>query len=180
MGKVVFLESFKKQKAAQRGFREWRSRFKSLPFLDEHTRWSDLPDELILFLAEDDLEGRQIIHDLLMGALALGNGYEFESLSPEKLMPLLDIYFLLLDQIRFECMRRIGWVEEIPQGERSIIELINEYGRTINPALIDPPRLTEAHPSYPEYARLPELDQKVFVRKTIPAAISLFREKTIN
>jgi hypothetical protein len=177
MAKVVSLESMKNQKAAKRGFREWQRRFKSLPILDEYTCWGDIPDDLILFLAEDDEEGRQIIHDLLMGALGLGSGYEFESLPSEKIIPLLDIYFILIDQVRFECMRRLGWVIRIPEGDKPIIGLIRNFRQGSLPALADPPRLTPNHPNYPEYALLNEMEGRAFIRRTIPEAVKQFQAK---
>ncbi len=177
MGKVISLESLKNKKAAKRGFRDWQRLFKSLPTLDENTRWSDLPDEVLLFLAEDDEEGRRLIHDLLMGSLGLGNGHEFESLPPTQLLPLLDTYFILIDQIRFECMRRLGWVQEIPLAEKPIIQLIRDFEQGGNPYLMDPPKLNRKHPAYPEYSQLPDLDQRVFIRKTIPEAVKQLKER---
>lgn len=178
MIKVISLESHRNQKAALRGFREWRRRFKSLPDLDEHTRWSDLPHDVILFLAEDDQEGRRLIHDLLMGTLGLGSGYEFESLPSEHLLPLLDVYFILIDQVRFECMRRLGWVQEIPWGEKPIIGLIRDYKQGVHPSLVDPPKLNPHHPDYPTFTRLSENEQRVFIRKIIPEAVNQFRIMT--
>jgi hypothetical protein len=180
MNNVISLESMRNQKAAKRGFKEWRRKFKGLPSLDEHTRWCDIPAEVILFLAEDDDGGRQLIHDLLMGALELGSGHQFESLPSEKLLPLLDVYFLLIDQVRFECMRRIGWADDIPLGDRPIIPLIRDYNQGTSPPLIITPKLIDGHPAYAEYARLPEMEQRVFLRKTIPDAIRLFRDKTVE
>ncbi len=177
MAKVVSLESLKIQKAAKRGFKEWQRRFKSLPILDEFTGWEDLPDELILFLAEDDQGGREIIHDLIMGTLGLGNGYEFESLPSEKLLPLLDVYFILIDQVRFECMRRLEWIEEIPLGHTSIIGLIRNYNQGVSPALADSPLLTPNHPNYPEYLLLNEIEKRSFIRRTIPEAVKQFQVK---
>jgi hypothetical protein len=177
MPKVVSLESLKSQKAAKRGFREWQRRFKTLPALDEHTTWGGLPDELILFLAEDDEGGRQIIHDLLMGALGLGSGYEFESLPSEKLLPLLDVYFILIDQVRFECMRRLGWVSEIPLGYKPIIGLIRDYKQGVSPALTDTPELNPNHPDYPTYILLNEIEKRTFVRRMIPDAVKQFQVK---
>jgi hypothetical protein len=49
MAKIVCLESHKNRKAAERGFREWRRIFSSIADFDEHTKWGDLPDEIILF-----------------------------------------------------------------------------------------------------------------------------------
>ncbi len=177
MGKVISLESLKNQKAAQRGFREWRRLFKSPAMLDEHTRWSDLPDELILFLAEDDEEGRAIINDLVMGSLDLGKGFEFESLPPEKLLPLLDVYFLLIDHIRFECMRRLGWIQEVPSADQSIITMIRKFDHAVYPSLSGFPKLTPKHPGFPEYCRLTDIDQRVYIRKAIPEAVKQFKEK---
>jgi hypothetical protein len=177
MSKIISLESLKNHKAAKRGFREWQRRFKALPILDEHSLWSDLPDELILFLAEDDEGGREMIHDLLMGSLGLGNGYEFESLPSEKLIPLLDVYFILIDQVRFDCMRRLGWINEIPLADKSIIGLIREYQKGVLTPLAETPELTPNHPGYPEYALLNEIEKRTFIRRTIPEAVKQFAAK---
>lgn len=177
MSKIISLEAQRNQRAAKRGFREWQRRFRTLPILNEKTRWSDLPDDLILFLAEDDEEGRGLFHDLLMGALGLGSGYEFETLPSEKLLPLLDVYFILIDQVRFECMRRLDWVQDIPLGNQSIITLIREYGPGVNLALVDPPKLAQQHPAYPDYSQLSEIEQRIFIRKLIPEAVEQFKAK---
>ncbi|MBI4763922.1 MAG: hypothetical protein HY787_04880 [Deltaproteobacteria bacterium] len=177
MSKIISLESLKNHKAAKRGFREWQRRFKALPILDEHSLWSDLPDELILFLAEDDEGGREMIHDLLMGSLGLGNGYEFESLPSEKLIPLLDAYFILIDQVRFECLRRLGWITKIPLADKSIIELIREYQKGVLTPLTETSELTPNHPGYPEYVLLNEIEKRTFIRRTIPEAVRQFSAK---
>jgi hypothetical protein len=177
MNKIVSLESIRNKKAAERGFRRWHRKFKDLGLLDENTRWSDFPDEVLFFLAEDESGSRQFLYDLLMGVLDLGNGFEFESLPSEKLLPLLDIYFLLIDQVRFECMRRLGWIEEIPFGDQALIFLIRNFGQGNFNTLATPPKLSKSHPAYPEYARLSELDQGVFVRKTIPDAVQAFKNR---
>ncbi len=177
MAKIISLESLKNRKAAQRGFREWQRRFKALPILDEHSLWSDLPDELILFLAEDETGSREMIHDLLMGGLGLGEGFEFESLPSEKLLPLLDVNFMLIDQVRFECMRRLGWVYEIPLADKPIIGLIREYHQGALSLLTDIPDLTPDHPGYPEYIFLNEIEKPTFIRRMIPEAVKQFAAK---
>jgi hypothetical protein len=177
MNKIVSLESIRNQKAAKRGFLQWRRKFKNLNFLDENTRWSDLPDEVLFFLADDEAGSRQFLYDLLMGVLDLGSGFEFESLPSEKLLPLLDIYFLLIDQVRFECMRRLGWIEEIPFGDKPLIALVQNYSQGNYNALTAPPKLSRQHPSYPLYAGLSEMEKGVFVRRNIPEAIQAFKER---
>jgi hypothetical protein len=177
MSKIVSLESFRNQKAAQKGFSRWRRQFKELPALNEHTRWEDFPDEVIFLLADDEAGSRQLLYDLIMGSLDLGNGLEFESLPSEKLLPLLDVYFLLIDQVRFECMRRLCWVEDIPYGDHPIIALIRDCSRGHYNTLAAAPGLSPGHPAYPEYARLSKPDQGVFVRKAIPEAIRIFKNR---
>jgi hypothetical protein len=177
MEKIISLESVKSQKAAQRGFREWRRRLHTLPELTEQTRWSDFPDWAIVFLAEDNAESRLMIHDLLMGSLGLGSGYDFESLDPEKLLPLLDLNFILLDQVRFECMRRLGWIGGTPWEEKSIIDLIRTYREGDHPYMVALPPLMPEHPAYEDSQRSNELEQRVLFRRSIPEAVSLLRAK---
>jgi hypothetical protein len=177
MAKVVSLESVKKQKAARRGFREWKRHFKDLPALDEQTRWADLPDALIHFLAEDSFESRPIVHDLLMGVMGLGSGYEFESLPSERLLPLMDAYFVVIDQVRFECMRRLGWIQEILLPEQPITETIRNYDRVLPAALLQSPILTPLHPAYSDYPDKTDLEQRVLLRKYIPEAVKKFGER---
>ena len=85
--------------------------------------------------------------------------------------------FILIDQVRFECMRRLGWVYEIPLGYKPIIGLIREYKQGSLPALTDPPKLTPNHPNYPEYALLNEMEKQTFIRRTIPEAVKQFQAK---
>jgi hypothetical protein len=177
MEKVVSLESVRSQKAARRGFREWRRRLPTLPELNDRTRWSDLPDGIIVFMAEDSPESRLMIHDLLMGALELGSGYDFESLEPDKLLPLLDLNFILLDQIRFECMRRLGWIDATPGEEKPIIEVIRTYRELTPPLTLALPVPTPAHPAYEDYRRSNDLEKKVFFRRSIPEAVQSLRAK---
>jgi hypothetical protein len=112
-----------------------------------------------------------------MGSLGLGTGYDFESLPSETLLPLLDIYFILIDQVRFECMRRLNWVREIPFGNQPLIPLIRAFRQGSNLALIEPPKLSSGHPSFPTYAKLMDMEQRVFIRKLIPEAVAQFKEK---
>jgi hypothetical protein len=177
MDKVVFLESVRNQKAAQRGFRQWRQKFKHLTVFDENSRWADLPDEVLFFLADDETGSKYFLYDLIMGVLGLGSGMEFESLPSEKLLPLLDVYFLLIDQVRFECMRRLGWIEEIPFGDHPLILIIRNHGQGQFSPLATPPKLSSQHPYYPLYAGLSDMEKGVFVRKTIPEAIQAFKER---
>lgn len=174
---ITSLSGYKRSKATQRAFREWRRLFQTLHDLDEKTRWEDLPDWMILFLSEQSPEGRLTVYDLLMGGLGLGSGHHFETLPAEKLMPLMDVYFVIMDQIHFECMRRLGWVESIPWAEKSIMDQIIEARNLLSPFLLKPPAMTPGHPAFNEITGGDDFDYGRLLRMHIPDAWKAFRNR---
>jgi hypothetical protein len=178
MGNVVALASQKQKNAAQRGFREWRRLFQSLTKFDEHTRWGDLPDEVVLFFCEETPESRHGFYDLLMSVHHGGNGHEFESQSFDRLVTLLNAYFFITDQARFECMRRLGWVEAIPRGEQPIIEVVLDSNTYEYSSIMETPPPTLDHPAHGEDLQSRGIDRAALVRKHTVEAVRLFREKT--
>ena len=177
MEKTVSLQSHKMKKAALRGFREWKRLLPSLSYLDETARLQDLPDDLILFFCEDTPQSRVLIYDLLMGIYGLGSGYEFESLPPETVSALLDPYFLITDQIRFECLRRLKWTLSSPAAERPIVELVLEIRDKIPPEFLEIPQATPQHPAYRLLNPNSLMEQAVLIRRLLPEAVNQFREK---
>ena len=145
--------------------------------LDENTAWQDLPDEFILLLCEDKKKGRLLMYHVIMGALNLGSGYEFESLPSHQLVSLLDVYFMLLDLAHFECMRRLGWIEDIPCENEAIIDLIVEAAKGNGPGFIRIPRLAKAHPAYDQDMESNDLDRQVLVRKCAKEAVRVFKAR---
>ncbi len=176
MEKTVSLKSHKMKKAALRGFREWKRLLPSLSYLDENTRLLDLPDELVLFFCEDTPKSRVLIYDLLMGIYGLGSGYEFESLPPETVSALLDPFFLITDQIRFECLRRLNWTRPSPAAAKPIVELVLDIQDKIPPEFLEVPQVTPQHPAYLLLRPNSLMEQAVLIRRLLPEAISQFRE----
>jgi hypothetical protein len=177
MGKVVALASQRHKKAAERGFREWRRLFRSVTDFDENTRWSDLPDEVLLFFCEESNESRHGFYDLIMSAHHLGNGHDFESQAFERLTILMNAYFFIVDQGRFELMRRLGWLATIPRAGRAIIEVVMDSASFDYAALLETPPPTPAHPAYQEDLQARGIDRAALVRKHTIEAIKLFKEK---
>lgn len=177
MANVVYLESHKRRIAARRGFMEWRRIFGSVIDLDEKTRWADLPDRMLLFFCEQTRESRQTFYDLIMKAHHLGNGVDFEVQAYDRLTVLMNAYFFMTDQARFECMRRLGWVEEIPRGEESIIEVVMDPATYEYKSLLQAPAPTFSHPAYEENRKSRGIDQAALVRKHTSEALDLFRKK---
>jgi hypothetical protein len=177
MSQPISLQGHKLKKAALRGFREWKRLLPSLSYLDETTRLLDLPDDLILFFCEDTPKSRVLIYDLLMGIYGLGSGYEFESLPPDTVSALLDPFFLITDQIRFDCLRRLNWTRPSPAAEKPIIELVLDIRDKIPPEFLEIPQTTPQHPAYQLLKPNSLMDQAVLIRRLLPEAVSQFREK---
>ncbi len=176
MGKVISLLSHKYQKAAEVGFQEWRRLFEPVANFDRHTRWADLPDELMVFLCEENPESQFSFYDLIMRSLGLGTGHDFEKQPFERLTLLMNAYFFIMDQARFECMRRLGWLERIPRKGQAIIEVIMESEHYDYPTLLETPEPTPAHPAYLEYLTITlDLERSVLIRRSFPEAIRRFK-----
>jgi hypothetical protein len=176
MAEIVCLGSHKNKKAAERGFREWRRIFQSITDFDEHTRWADLPDEIILFFCEGSPESQHAFYDLLMRSHRLGNGHDLEVQPFDRLSILLNAYFFITDQARFECMRRLGWIETIPRESKPIIDVVMESGTYDYPTLLEAPAPTQVHPAYEEDRRSRGIDRSALVRKHTPQALRQFKQ----
>lgn len=180
MAEIVSLQSHKLTRAAREGFREWNRLFRSMTEFDETTRWSDLPDRVILFLCENRSESTFSFYDLLMRARGLGSGHEFTDLPSAELSTLLNAYFLVLDRARFECMRRLGWVAEVPGGGVPIIEQVLDPESGDYRAMLETPAPTPEHPAYEEDARGRGVDRSALVRRHIPDALKGFKERVLE
>lgn len=178
MGKVVSLASHKYRKAADRGFDGWQRLFSSITSFDENTRWPDLPDKVILFCCEETPESKHSLYALIMGAHRLGSAYDFEAQPFDRLSTLLNVYFFITDQARFECMRRLGWVEVVPRGDKPIIEVVMAAATYEYASLLETPAPTPLHPCYSEDARSNGMDRAALVRRYAPQAIEQFSAQT--
>lgn len=175
------LADYRRRKAARRAFRGWNRLFEPAQGIDEHTRWADLPDRALLFLCEQLPESRFTVYDLLMGAFGLGSGYEFESLPSPTLLPLLDCYFVTMDQIHFECMRRLGWVEgPVPGGGIPIIEQVLRDLKISSSFVLKSPKMTPHHPGFQKVRGESDFDYGRFLRMHIPDAVKEFRKRIVT
>jgi hypothetical protein len=174
MAEVIQLNSFKRKQAAIRGFRSWSKRFGEK--LDEQTRLSDLSDETLLFLISPGDQNIFALYELVMGVLDLGRSAEFFHLDKAGKMEVIDISIHLLDQFRFEGMRRLDWLANAAAQPLSIIDLIEQYPllKVQGPAVV--PSLNKFHPKYLIFQELPELERETFIRKQIPEAIEKFEK----
>lgn len=174
MAEVIQLDSFKRKQAAIRGFRSWSRRFKEK--LDEQTSLSDLSNKTLLFLISPGDQNIFALYELVMGVKDLGTTSDFFQLDKAEKMEVIDISIYLLDQLRFECMRRLNWLESSIRHEVPIVELIEEYPLLKEQGTKLVPPLSDSHPKYQIFERLSEFEKETFIRKQIPEAIEKFGE----
>ncbi len=166
MSQVIDLEASRLEMAVKAGYRNWSSQFKE--HFDLGTRASHISIETLSFLAQGNEEGTFYIYDLIMNLKKMGSGFEFNELSKEKKMIVIDRYLFLLDHIRFECMRRLGWLESYPGDEFTLVELVMQFDKLSPNFRAQAPVLSPDHPAYKRYSALDTFDKEVFVRKLIP------------
>lgn len=178
MAEVIDLERFRAKVAADQGFRTWLARFQEQ--FGPETRLRDLSPATLLYLASPGEENLFVFFDLIMGVRGLGGSARFrlDDLDFPTKLKIMDTALALVDRVRFELMRRLGWVEEdIPGGEASLIQLVQQaWGRETDFTL-EVPSLSGDHPEYAAYARLNPMDRAVFIRRLIPQAVAAFRER---
>ncbi len=92
-------------------------------------------------------------------------------------MEVIDISIHLLDQLRFECMRRLNWLERGGEQQLPIVELIEQYQPTRKQGQEAIPPLHTSHPKYQRYEKLSDLEKETFIRKQIPRAIEEFSKR---
>ena len=155
--------------AVKRGYRNWESQFKQEFGLK--TLLSQISMETLSYLAQGKEKGAFYIYELIMNLQGWGSGFEFNELSPKKKMAVIDQYLFLLDRIRFECMKRLGWIETYPGEEFTLVELITQFDILAPNLQAKIPLLSQDHPGYDEYSDLNVFDKEAFVRKLIPEAL---------
>ncbi len=177
MAEVIDLERFRSKVAADQAFRSWLARFQEQ--FGPDTRLQDLSPSTLLYLATPGEENLYVLFDLVMGAQKLGGSLRFrlDDLDNDTKMKIIDCAFALLDRVRFEVMRRLGWVAVVPEMEVSIIALVERAWRLGARFSQEAPALAPEHLEFPAYARLSPMDRVVFLRRLIPRAVVAFRDR---
>ncbi len=177
MAEIIDLERFRSKVAADQGFRSWLARFQEQ--FGPDTRLRDLSPSTLLYLATPGEENLFVFFDLVMGAQGLGGSVRFrlDDLDNDVKMKIMDAAFALVDRVRFEVMRRLGWLAVAPEMDTPIIELVRQAWRGGAIFGQEAPVLSPEHPDYPAYARLKAMDRMVFLRRLIPKAVGSFKEQ---
>ena len=170
MAELLDLERFRRKLAADQGFRTWLARFQEQ--FGPDTRLKDLSGATLLTLASPGEETLYVYFDLIMGMQRLGGSVRFrlDALDAATKLKVLDAAFALMDRVRFEVMRRLGWVEGIPQEDTPIVDLVRQVWSQAAAFAREVPRLAPSHPDQEAYRKLAPRDRAVFLRRLIPRA----------
>jgi hypothetical protein len=174
MSRVVDLKKGRLAIAAKKGYRNWISQFGENFAL--HTRLSDISQQTLSYLAQGKDKGTFYLYDLIMHLESLGSGFEFNEISAKSKMAVIDRYLFLLDRIRFECMRRLGWIDHYPGQGLSIVELITGFEEAAPGLQAKIPDLSPAHPGYRQFCSLNAFDRETFIRGLIPMVLKKIQD----
>lgn len=169
MSVVIDLSEKRQALIVKRAYRNWGARFGE--DFGVATCLSGLSLQTLTFLAQGKEKGTFYIYELIMTLQGMGSGFEFADLSPKNKMDVIDQYLFILDRIRFECMKRLGWIEAYPGEDYPLVEMVLQFDRVAPGLQAEIPRLSAGHPGYDEYRRLSTFDREAFVRKLIPKAL---------
>ena len=175
MSQVVDLDKAKLELNARRGFRNWKTKFGEDFGL--YTLLSQLSEKTLLFMAQGKGDNSFYLYDLVMNLLGLGSGFELNDLNTKDKMMVMDRFLFLLDRIRFEYMKRLGWLESYPGEEFTITELVIEYDEIAPGIQARPPILRHDHSLYPDYCRMSLFQKEELIRKLIPQALKKIQDQ---
>ena len=173
MAKIIPIDSYREIQALRAGYSHWRLKFNES--FDVHTGLSELRPATLCRLAEPGDESSAALYGLIIGFLGYGQSITFELLDSKIQSHVLDIHLFLADQIRFEIMFRLGWLDFFIGNQFSIFEMVRKYERIKKTCQEHPPQLSKEHPDYGDYRFLIDRDKQVFIRRMLSSALSAFK-----
>ena len=174
MTKVVDLQTYRTRAIEQRSFGLWQKRFAET--FDSVTRLEDLSDATLYFLAQPGELSSVAYYEVIMGVLGLGAATKFYYLNNSDQMRVVDLHLLLADQVRFEMMRRLGWLDSFNCEQYSLLEMVQAFDK-VKVQCKDRPPLAESHTDYGAYKKLTGMDREAFIRRMLPRAIETFKDR---
>jgi hypothetical protein len=166
---IVDLEKARLDYAVKRAFRNWKSQFEE--DFGSDTLLQHISHKTLVFLVRGMGESTFYLYDLIMNLQNLGSGFEFRQLNSKEGMAVMDRYLFLLDRIRFEYMRRLGWLESYPGENFSLVELIIHFDEMAPSLQTKPPLLNRQHAAYDVFCDMNISEREEFIRKLIPEAL---------
>lgn len=175
MTNVVDIQAYRAKVIEQRAFGSWEKRFGESYHIN--TKLSDLSDAALHFLAQPGESSALAFYELIMGILDLGPAIKFNYLPNREQIPVVDIHLFLADQVRFEIMRRLKWLINLPCEKYGLVEMVQDFDTVKTECTGTFPELAPAHPDYPAYAQLPHSERESFIRRMLRDALESFKDR---
>lgn len=129
-----------------------------------------------MFLAQGRDKSAFYLYDLIMNLQDLGSGFELNELHTSEKMLVMDRYLFLLDRIRYEYMKRLGWLEGYPGQGLTLVEMIIHFEQLAPGLQAKAPTLSQDHPGYSRFSKMNAFEKEEFIRKLIPEAIKKIQD----
>ena len=171
MTKVVNIQAYRAQILQQRTFGHWEKRFEESYSLK--TRLSDLSDKTLYFLAQPGENSSIAYYELIMGILDFGPATKFNYLPNREQMQVVDIHLFLADQIRFELMHRLQWIDSFPCDQYTILDIVQHFDQVNTSCKDKHPELAPSHHDFETYSKLTRGDKNIYIRRMVQEAPAL-------
>jgi hypothetical protein len=173
---IVDIKEVRLNIAVRRGYRNWKSQFHE--DFDRNTRLCDISTKTLAQLAQGKDRSTFYLFDVIMNLKSLGSGFEFSELKPQEKMAVMDQYLFLLDRIRFEYMKRLGWLEAYPGQEFALVDLVLRFEELAPRFQTATPVLSRDHAAYPEFRDMSAFEREELIRKLIPKALKEIQDQS--
>ncbi len=175
MTNVVDIQTYRAKVIKKKAFGSWKKRFgESYPI---NIKLSDLSDIALHFLAQPGENSAVAYYELIMGVLDLGPATKFNYLPNREQITVVDIHLFLADQVRFEIMRRLKWLINLPCEKYALVEMVQGFDTVKSECKGTFPELASSHPDYPAYAQLPHSERESFIRRMLRDALETFKDR---
>ena len=135
----------------------------------------DLSEKTLYFLALPGEKTAVAYYELIMGILDLGQATKFYYLDNPEQMKVMDIHLFLADQVRFEMMHRLTWLDSYHCVGHTLLKMVLEFDQIKAFAKDNPPALSGSHPDYEVYKNLTSGDKEAFIRRRLREALDTFK-----
>ena len=175
MTNIVNLQTYRNKTIEQRGFGPWLKRFGES--YNNETRLSNLSDKTLFFLAQPGENSAVAYYELIMGVLGLGEGLKFYYLDKKDQLTIMDIHLFLADQIRFEMMHRLNWLESFPCDQYTILDIVRNFDRVKTSCKDKHPELATNRHDFKTYSKLMRGDKDIYIRRMFREALDSFKKR---
>jgi hypothetical protein len=175
MTNIVNLKTYRNKTIEQKGFGPWLKRFGES--YNNKTRLSNLSDKTLFFLAQPGENSAVAYYELIMGVLGLGEGLKFYYLDQKDQLMIMDIHLFLADQIRFEMMYRLKWLESFPCDQHTILDIVQHFDQVKISCKDKHPELATNHHNFETYSQLMRGDKDIYIRRMFREALNRFQER---